>query len=255
MAVCSVVGHWVLGQVSPPEGLHDNTPRVYVLKGATIVPEPGTVIPSGEVVIRDGLIESVGRVARVPRDAFEVDLTGRTIYAGFIESYLVRKDKSGIKKEQGPDEREKTITGHWNPRVRAHESVLESFEPDQKELKILRELGFTAAQLVPASGIFRGRSATIHLGTWSAKSVIEEEGPAQIMAFEFGGWGDTGYPNSLLGSIALMRQTFIDARWYSDAWNTYQRFPHDNERPEVDRSLEALSRHLDGGGALCFEVD
>ena len=250
------------GQIAPTEGLHDKTPRVFFLKGATIIPEPGEVIPSGEIVIRDGLVESVGRVAKVPRDAFEIDLSGRTVYAGFIESYLVRKEERADNEpdrraggEPGAKKEERTVTESWNPRVKPDYSVLHEFKPEEKELNVLRQLGFTAAQLVPASGIFRGRSALVHLGDWSPKSVIKEHGRAQILAFEHGRWRDRTYPNSLLGSIALIRQTFLDADWYSDALKTYRRFPHDNEQPEVDKSLGVLSDFLDGKGVILIEAD
>ncbi|MFQ6615681.1 MAG: amidohydrolase family protein [Fidelibacterota bacterium] len=251
-----VLTSFLEAQVAPTEGLHDRTPRVFFLKDATIVPEPGKVIPSGEIVIRDGLVESVGRVARVPTDAFEIDLTGKMVYAGFIESYLVatppEKDQNG---QPGHGAKEETTTEHWNPRVRPQRSALEDFEPDSDEMEALRRLGFTSAHVVPSGGIFRGSSALIHLGTWSRNSVISEDGPAQIIAFEHGGWGDTRVPNSLLGTVALIRQTFLDAQWYERAHEIYLRFPHDNEKPEIDRSLDALQGQVDRGRAMCFEVD
>ena len=52
----------VNGQVKPVDAgqtIHHKTPKVFLLKGATIIPEPGKVITKGEIVIRDGLIESV----------------------------------------------------------------------------------------------------------------------------------------------------------------------------------------------------
>ena len=45
-------------------------PRVYALKNARTV------------VIRDGLIEAVGADTAVPRDAVEIDATGKTVYPG-----------------------------------------------------------------------------------------------------------------------------------------------------------------------------
>ncbi|MFQ6675559.1 MAG: amidohydrolase family protein [Fidelibacterota bacterium] len=249
-------------QIAPTEGLYDRTPRVFFLKGPTIVTEPDRVIPSGEIVIRDGLIESVGRVARVPADAFEIDLTGKTVYAGFIESYLVAAPPAAGESRPSPPgrngpakEAEETATEHWNPRVRPERSALEGFEPGAEKLEGLRKAGFTAAHVVPPDGIFRGSSALVHLDEWSQNSIIAEDGPAQILAFEHGGWGDTQYPNSLLGAIALMRQTFIDAQWYERAHEIYRRFPHDNEQPEVNRALEALEQQMDQGRAFCFEVD
>ena len=76
--------------VNPGQTIHHKTPKVFFLRGAKIIAAPGEIIESGEIVIRDGLIESVGKTARVPGDAFEIDLSGKTIYAGFIESYLER---------------------------------------------------------------------------------------------------------------------------------------------------------------------
>ena len=49
------------GQVKPVDAgqtIHHKTPKVFLLKGATIIPEPGKVIAEGEIVIRDGLIHS-----------------------------------------------------------------------------------------------------------------------------------------------------------------------------------------------------
>lgn len=254
-------GGWLPGQTEPTEGLHENTPRVFFLKGATIVPEPGKIIENGEIVIRNGLLESVGKVAKLPEDAFQIDLAGKTVYAGFIESYMVREEPGArsqeartTSREPGTRKEEKTVTASWSAKIRSDRWVLTGYEPDEKELKVLRELGFTVAHLVPRSGIFRGKSALLHLGNWSSKSVIEQSRPVQALAFETGGWGTREYPNSLLGCIALIRQTFLDARWYLQAWQTYERFPHDNEPPEVDHALEALGNHLENGGVVCFEV-
>jgi len=47
------------------------------------------VIEAGTVVIRNGLIQAVGKDTAVPADARVWDMKGMTIYAGFIEPYLV----------------------------------------------------------------------------------------------------------------------------------------------------------------------
>ena len=246
--------------VDPGQTIHHKTPKVFVLKGATIVPEPGKVIESGEIVIRDGLIESIGKSAKIPADAFEVNLSGKTIYSGFIESYLERSDKkppvTGRRSQQNQDEKTTTTaTSHWNPKVKPDFSVLEQYDFPEKEGKTLRSLGFTSAHLVPGSGIFRGQSALIHLGNWSPGSVIKEAGPVQAIGFEYGTWSDPTYPNSLLGAVALTRQTFYDAKWYKEAWETYGRFPETNDQPEEDRGLAALSTHLENKGAILFMTD
>ena len=234
-------------QTAPTEGLHEHTPRVFYLKHATLIPEPGKIVEDGEIVIRDGLIESVGRVANVPADAFEIDMTGKTIYAGFVEPFL--------EAETDEFDGNLNILRNWNEKVHPELSSLDDYSPDEKDLKELRALGFTTAHIVPPSGIFQGQSGLIHLGEWSVSSVIERNGPAQIMSFKHGGWGDSSYPNSLLGAIALIRQTFIDASWYKKSWETYRRFPNENEQPNLDESLAKLGKFLDSDRPFCFRTN
>ena len=62
-------------------------PHVYALKDARIVVAPGKTIPKGNVVIRDGLIEAAGAGASVPGDAVEIDASGKTVYAGLIDTH------------------------------------------------------------------------------------------------------------------------------------------------------------------------
>ena len=81
-----------LGQAAPPstppvEGLRNNTPQFYALTGARIVPRPGQIIPSGTLVLRDRKIVSVTAGKNIPAGARVIDLQGKTIYAGLIDSF------------------------------------------------------------------------------------------------------------------------------------------------------------------------
>ena len=97
-------------------------PRVHALAGARIVVEPGEVIESGTVVMRDGVIEAVGADTRPPADATTWELEGLTVYAGLIEPYAVRarpETEGSETAQQG---------GHANPLIRpendVHSSIL-----------------------------------------------------------------------------------------------------------------------------------
>ena len=74
-------------KAEPVRGLHSNTPRVHALINATLVASPGNVTANATVVLRDGLIEAVGTNVAVPPDARTWDLSGKTIYAGFIDAF------------------------------------------------------------------------------------------------------------------------------------------------------------------------
>ena len=63
----------------PVEGLHQNTPRVHALTNAKLIVSPTEIMESGAIVIRDGLIESVGSDIEIPADARVWDLEGREL--------------------------------------------------------------------------------------------------------------------------------------------------------------------------------
>ena len=78
----------LLGQIEPPDGLRENSPRVWAIPHAKVHIEPGSVLEDAAIVIRDGLIEKVGREIRIPKDATILDMSGKTIYPGFIDSWV-----------------------------------------------------------------------------------------------------------------------------------------------------------------------
>ena len=182
------------GQTEPPNGLRKNSPSVWALTGARVIPESEIVLENATIIIRDGLIENVGKGISIPKDAFLLDMKGKTIYPGFIESWM--EVSSGENPESGNDD-------HWNFKVQARREMFRLYKRDEKKVKALHKLGFTTAHVVPDSGVFRGKTALIQLD--ESGSVLRSD-VAQEIAYEVDGWGSRQYPNSLLGVIALIRQ-------------------------------------------------
>ena len=249
-------------QVRPTEGLHSNTPRVFALTGATVHTEPGKVLTNATIVIRDGPIEAVGRRAKVPADAVTISLEGKTVYAGFIEAAwqpaAPRRRGGGFgpgpSAESRDEEESEPIDLHWNSRVRPSKSVLDDLSMSEKDLQALQQLGFTVAHVISNQGLFRGRSALIHLSELGADDPIKTH-VTQTMAFESGRIPNRQYPASLLGAIALIRQTILDAGWYAKAWDIYRKNSQVNEQPEINRDLEALSADLAAKKPFLFDTD
>src|SRR5579863_9482 len=52
------------------------------------------------------------------------------------------------------------------------------------------------------------------------------------------------FPNSLMGSIAYVRQVFIDTRWYQDAESVYDAHPAGVEHPPYDRTEAVVGEAL-----------
>ena len=249
-------------QTDPMIGIRENTPAVHAFVHARIVVRAGRVIEDGTLVIRDGKIEAVGASLAIPPDARVWDMRGKTIYPGLIESEVkigpapVRKGGGRSGGNEGPSS-QKTATSpaHWNPRVHPQEQAVEWFNPKDKTYQTLRQMGFTTALLVPEKGIFRGQSVLVNLRRDDAEQAVLQNPVAQHLAFERAGFRESTYPSSLMGSIALVRQTLYDARWYAKVWQVFRRNPRSVKRPEFNPALEALQPVLDGRQPLVVEVE
>lgn len=247
----------VLGQTRAVIGLHENTPNVLALTNATITVAPGKVLENATLVIRDGHIEAVGTNVAVPADAVKKDLQGKHIYPGFIDlftNYGLPKQARGAARTgaQPPGARQqppspKAGAHYWNRAVQAERDAAEMFKADTKTAESLRKTGITTVLTFPADGVFRGEAALVLVGDGDPTEMVLAEKVAQAVSFQKGrslfGRGVAGYPGSLMGHIALIRQVLLDARWYRDAWRAFQAAPAGQEPPETNLSLEALQEY------------
>lgn len=241
---------------APVEGLREAGARVHALVGARLVTAPGQVVENGTLVLRDGLVAAVGAGLPAPADARVWDVRGRTIYAGFIESeaalFLPASWKSPAAAAPAGEGAETLppvaaapaeLAGGaraWNPRVMPERLASRVLTPDPRGAEGLRKLGFTVAHVTPGRGIFRGQTALVSLGGGSFNTTVIRDAVAQPLAFEQGGPGG-GYPVSLMGVIALLRQTLLDAQWHGDVHARYLSSPDAGlARPETNDALAAL---------------
>lgn len=212
----------------------------HALVGARVVPRPGVEYANATIVIRDGRIVAVGPEAKAPADARVWDMTGLTVYAGFIDPYVIQGTNtlavstsgfdpvqslsSGLTAGTGSDPRFFGVTGQERDPgspgpgsgitdVSPERRMASSYAPDTKAIEGLRELGFTAANFVPGRGVVRGQSVAVSLGDEGPNDSILRADVAQHVAFAPDP-GNDGYPNSLMGCIAVIRQAWLDARWY-----------------------------------------
>lgn len=256
----------------PKQGIRENDPRVHALTNAHIVAGPGKTIEKGTVLIRDGIIAEVGPDVKVPAEARVWDMAGKTIYPGFIDAYSRLDLPETLKPEpprsdndpDDPNAKPKEVpkeaakgTRAWNPRVTPERRAADYLNLDRKATKALRDLGFTSALIVPGRGVFHGTSALINLQETDVDTMVVAPVVAQHIGFDFdrdGRDGDRGYPNSLMGSIALIRQSFLDASWYQAAQDAYRKNPATTERPETNASLAALAEQMKSNPAV-FEAE
>jgi imidazolonepropionase-like amidohydrolase len=235
-------------QTTPTDGMKINTPGVHAFTNASIVTSPGNVINNGTLVIRDGVIEAVGRNASVPADARVWDMEGKTIYPGFIDAHSdVGMKDPRVELDRGSQS--------WNPQLRAHLTADGEFNLEDDESGALRAQGFTTALSVPPLGIFRGEAAVMSLGNGTVTDRVVRHGVAQSVSltrsWDFG----FTYPTSPIGAIALIRQTLYDAEWHEKAHAAYSSNPAGHQRPESNAMLASLRDAVNAEQPLLFETN
>ena len=215
-------------QIAPTEGIRDNSPRVWALTNAIIHTEPGDYIKNGNIVIRDGKIDKVGRYIKIPADAYEIDLKGSHVYAGFIDSWVdVKKNK-----ENNPGLRQ-----HWNENIKANYRAIDDLNLTENELNNLRSIGITAIHALPTDGIIKGKSDVVLI---SKNPKLISDPISQVIELKPTTSKNLEYPKSMLGAIALVRQTLIDADWYNKAKLISKKFPEENEPIKQNLSLAEI---------------
>ena len=139
--------------------------KVIVIKGARIVPVVGDDIPSGTIVIKDGLIDAIGAEVPVPPGARVIDAAGLIAYPGLVDGYsfLGLSEISGV--SATVDSRE---SGRINPQVRS----IEALRYDSMHIPISRSNGITAALVAPSGGLISGMSCLVHLDGWTNREMV-----------------------------------------------------------------------------------
>lgn len=246
-------------KIGPTQGLRENPPEVFALKNAKIIVNSEKIIENGIVVIRNGRIENVGKNIKVPPEAYIIDYKGKCIYPGFIEPYLVYKEKKEKKTPMssymsyGTAKKEEKGAGYWNPEVHPEKNIIDIILMDDKLLKKYRENGFTAGLFVPSDGIFKGKSSLFSLKDGKPSENLIKEDVFQHIAFYYAIRGEE-YPNSLMGSIALVRQVFYDAIWHKEIWDYFKK-EKNLKKPPFIKSLKELEPFLFKNKKIVFEIE
>jgi imidazolonepropionase-like amidohydrolase len=242
-----------------------NVIDTYAITNARIVPVSGATIEKGTVVIRNGLIAAVGANVNSPPDARIIDGTGLTIYPGLIDSCsnLALPEPSpaatvtvggggGFFQQQparpNPNAPNSTQPVGLQPEVMVDDLI----KTGGADIESARNAGFTTALTAPRTGIWMGQSALINLAGESPQQMIVRSPIAMHVGFTpLRG----GYPGSLMGVFASLRQMLLDAQRYRDSLQIYERSPRGTRRPEMDKSLAALLPALEGKMPVVFHVD
>ena len=232
-------------QPEPVNGMRPADVRRDAIVGATVVPAPGELLEAATVVLRDGVIEAVGVGIAVPAEARVWSGEGLTVYPGLIDAAVL------VTPETLPE----APGRHWNTHVHPELSMADQPPLAASVSKKLRSLGFTAAAVYPSRGIFRGSGTVVALAESAEHQREYRSHAAMAVGFDrAGSWSRPATPGSLMGVIALVRQTMLDAQWHEACRAVYAKHPAGNEAPAPAVALEALEDVINRRQPVMFDV-
>jgi len=188
----------------PLQGINKAAANKIALTDITLIPEPGQKIVNATLILENGKVLSSGTGIPIPTGFRKISLKGAWVYPGLIELWA----KQNAEQESG--------SGCWNPAV--HPQTQLSWSSKDSACAQLasqfRQEGFTTLLVSPSEGIFRGKATLTHTGNESEALEIISEKAAAFLSMEKGKSPEE-YPSSLMGAMALIRQTLSDANWYA----------------------------------------
>ncbi len=235
-------------QTFPRNGVQDERIDLYAFTNATIIQDANTTIEGATLIVKGSVIESVGKDIIIPSGATIVDLKGKKIYPSFVESYSnygvpepVRQGAAGFRGDPQPESKKKGAY-NWNQAIVPETDAGSSFTANSTTADELRKIGFGSAVTHVQDGIVRGTSTLVALIDGRDQEAMLKNKVSANYSFSKG-TSTQDYPNSGMGVVALLRQTYIDADWYKKT----------NGKSEFNISLDAFNNNqsipqvFDGG--------
>lgn len=237
----------------PVNGVIDENHNYYAFTNAVIFVDYKTGIDSATLLIRDGIIEKIGRGIDIPKNSVTYDLQGKYIYPSFIDIYssygmpeVKRKPKEPGEGFRPQLERATKGAFNWNEAIKPEVKASAMFTVNKKEAEEMRNIGFGTVLSHQKDGIARGTSTLVTLAEEPENEVMLNDNAAAHYSFNKG-TSSQNYPSSQMGSIALLRQTYYDAGWHKHSFSPAGR------NSEANISLDFFNRIQ--GLPQIFEAD
>ncbi len=207
----------------PVNGVADKREGCYAFTNATIVQSTNSTLQKATLVIRNGKITNVGVGISLPKDAIVIDCSNKFIYPSFIDVYT----DYGVQTPQrilggfnfnAPAQLTTNTKGAygWNQAIKPETEAYKQFTADDAKAKQYRDIGFGTVLTHVKDGIARGTGAVVTLAASEKDNftLLKEKASAHYSFNK--GTSTQSYPSSAMGSIALLRQTYLDAQWYKN---------------------------------------
>lgn len=247
MSVIAVSG-WAQ---SDPTG---NSPvtKTYALTNATVITMPGTELKETTVVIKDGLIQSVGKNVSIPADAQVIDASELYVYSAFIDGM----SNTGAERPDNPERPDDIFTPdppNFYAGITPENTVVDQLDVENSGIGNLREIGFGISHTAPYGRMLPGSTALIVLKDGEHPDDIIMQKDVALFAQWIGAPG--AYPGNILGMMAKWRNLYRNAEQDKRHSELYAQNPSGLPRPANDRVSQAFFPVISKQKPVMFNVD
>ncbi|MBF8294261.1 MAG: nagA [Bacteroidetes bacterium] len=144
------------------------------LVGGTIHTVSGGVLENATILFEKGKITALGMNIAIPADAERIDVSGKHLYPGIIDSYT-NMGLTEIGSVRGTIDFAET--GTINPGIRAEVAV----NPESELIPVARSLGVAIVATVPGGGLISGLGAALMLDGWTWEDLTLKSGLALVV--------------------------------------------------------------------------
>lgn len=216
------------------DGVKQSFKNHFALTNATIYVSATQKIEKATLLIKENKIVEVGTNVAIPKGSTIIDASGKTIYPSFIELYSEFGIEKPTPRPNGnftPQYDTNRDGYYWNDHIKPEYNAFENLNYDEKTAKNLREAGFGTILSHHNDGVIAGTGLLWTLNDFGTNATrILKDKVSQHYTFRKSKFSKQSYPSSMMGSMALIRQVFHDAKWYAQGSATNK-----------DLSLEAFN--------------
>tara|TARA_B100000683_G_scaffold14336_1_gene14606 strand:- start:6748 stop:9759 length:3012 start_codon:yes stop_codon:yes gene_type:complete len=220
----------------PINGVKNTFEPIHAFTNANIVWAPGQILTNANLLIQGDRILAADSTTAIPNHAIIHEMDGDYIYPSFIElhsEYGIPQKEKVRWKPQPQYQSIKSGAVAWNEAIHPEVKARNLFKHNEKSANNYRKAGFGVVLTHQHDGIARGSGLLTTLANESEHNTILNGNASAHYSFNKGS-SRQKYPSSLMGSIALLNQTYLDAEWYEQA-----------PKGEYNRSLEAWNELQD----------
>ncbi len=223
----------------PVNGVTENFEPIYAFVNANIISQPGIEFKNSTLIVQGNKILELDSNISIPKGAIIYDLKGDYIYPSFIDLYSdygLPKVKKGNYNYRPQYKSNKSGAYHWNQAIHPEINASKEFSSNSKKAKQYLSNGFGSVLTHTKDGILRGSGAFVSLSDKTDNENLLMEHAGAFYSFSKG-VSTQKNPSSLMGSIALIRQFFLDAEWYKTQKNqsnlSYAAFIKQQKLPQI----------------------